>query len=777
MKKGSLLLTLLILVAFVFVLFFVNTMNFIGNLGGQTAPQGGQIGGEEPIVQFNPTPCGAEMCLTDCAFLNISGMTYKLQNDILNINLTALGRTSCFNIKEDNITLDGQGHNITATNVFSNFAGIYSYNRTNVTIKNISIEGFYMGISFESTNKSKLDRVSVNLANQYGVSFSLSNNNLMFYSRITNTFSDNGVNFAFSRNNGLYNNYICGNSTISNLVCDQNSYSFVLGEKNTYMNNTSSCNQLLNITQCPLSICGNGAVEAGEQCDDGNTANGDGCSASCQTEAPIVCGNGILQNWEECDDGNTIPGDGCSSVCISERYYRVFVTNQTYNGNLGGLTGADNICTNTANAANLGGNWKAWLSDSNQNASSRLIHSNYPYKRLDNRTIANNWNELIDGTLSFQINVNELGGTIIGRAITATNEFGNFVGDDCNDWTNSSSNPIGYYYGSSGSFDSFWTMSNTLLNCDGSILPRLYCFEQSRCGNRILETPEQCDDGNTNNGDGCSSTCTTETTSPGGGGNNGGSGGGGGTTTPQCRDGRDNDADGKIDYLNDTGCSSREDNSEVNAVGTGGCVENWGCSEYGSCVNGTQIRACDDVNNCGTVSNRPTLQQTCESVNTGNIDAEELEERGNSALLGLSIYLLLVLTFIVTVVIVSLVVKEARMLKAADIVLGGSMTNVADTPNNYAQREVVSSGASQIVSNAQMSTFLVFILSMAYYFVFVLAGFSNVPSGLSFSPAFLVFGGFGTAFLVLVLALIVVVLSGIRMGKHHPKSKSKRRKR
>ncbi len=31
-------------------------------------------------------------------------------------------------------------------------------------------------------------------------------------------------------------------------------------------------------------VCGNGAVEAGEQCDDGNTASGDGCSATCRIE-------------------------------------------------------------------------------------------------------------------------------------------------------------------------------------------------------------------------------------------------------------------------------------------------------------------------------------------------------------------------------------------------------------------------------------------------------------------------------------------------------------
>jgi cysteine-rich repeat protein len=31
-------------------------------------------------------------------------------------------------------------------------------------------------------------------------------------------------------------------------------------------------------------VCGNSAVEAGEQCDDGNTVDGDGCSSSCRIE-------------------------------------------------------------------------------------------------------------------------------------------------------------------------------------------------------------------------------------------------------------------------------------------------------------------------------------------------------------------------------------------------------------------------------------------------------------------------------------------------------------
>jgi len=124
--------------------------------------------------------------------------------------------------------------------------------------------------------------------------------------------------------------------------------------------NTASCNK--------NASCGNGIKETGEQCDDGNTANGDGCSASCKIEVTVVCGegkaegaeacdgtdlkgetcqtkgyatgsltcnanctlnytqcsggvvcgNGKSEAGEQCDDGNLVNGDGCSSVCTTE---------------------------------------------------------------------------------------------------------------------------------------------------------------------------------------------------------------------------------------------------------------------------------------------------------------------------------------------------------------------------------------------------------------------------------------------------------------------------
>ena len=69
-----------------------------------------------------------------------------------------------------------------------------------------------------------------------------------------------------------------------------------------------------------IVTCGDGVVEAGENCDDGNTASCDGCSATCETESGLTCGDGILNQacGEQCDDGNTASGDGCSSTCMTE---------------------------------------------------------------------------------------------------------------------------------------------------------------------------------------------------------------------------------------------------------------------------------------------------------------------------------------------------------------------------------------------------------------------------------------------------------------------------
>ncbi len=59
-----------------------------------------------------------------------------------------------------------------------------------------------------------------------------------------------------------------------------------------------------NVDNCPLTYNPN-------QTDINNNGQGDVCEG-------VVCGNGLLQGAEQCDDGNIAGGDGCSAICTIE---------------------------------------------------------------------------------------------------------------------------------------------------------------------------------------------------------------------------------------------------------------------------------------------------------------------------------------------------------------------------------------------------------------------------------------------------------------------------
>jgi cysteine-rich repeat protein len=62
---------------------------------------------------------------------------------------------------------------------------------------------------------------------------------------------------------------------------------------------------------CIGSSCGNGELDDGEACDDGNTSSGDGCRSDCSKLE--MCGDSVVDQGEGCDDGNTNPSDGCDA--------------------------------------------------------------------------------------------------------------------------------------------------------------------------------------------------------------------------------------------------------------------------------------------------------------------------------------------------------------------------------------------------------------------------------------------------------------------------------
>jgi hypothetical protein len=173
----------------------------------------------------------------------------------------------------------------------------------------------------------------------------------------------------------------------------------------------------------------------------------------------------------------------------------VFVSSQTYTGNLGGLSGADANCQTLAAAAGLSGTFKAWLSDGSVNAATRLAHSTVPYTLPDGTLVAKDWSQLTSGALVSYIEETETGGlpppsnTFCGcegpdagpssaAAWTDTDAMGALVDPafDCSNWTSavSPNSDWGAVYPPSAAD---WASS-----CSGApgcgAFASLYCLEQ-----------------------------------------------------------------------------------------------------------------------------------------------------------------------------------------------------------------------------------------------------------------------------------------------------------
>jgi hypothetical protein len=198
-------------------------------------------------------------------------------------------------------------------------------------------------------------------------------------------------------------------------------------------------------------------------CSAGKYLDGDG---TCKTVPPD-------RTLELCNlyriTGNT-PPEFCPKI--------VFVSSIGYQGNLGGLGGADSKCQSLANGAGLGGSYKAWLSNSTTSAASRLTHSTGPYVLVDGTLIANNWADLTDGSIQNQLDRDENNHRFHPDVWTNTDFDGSIynVTDHCADWSSSSSLNRGWV-GDAVFTDSWWTLYDfDSYGCNE--YRNLYCFLQ-----------------------------------------------------------------------------------------------------------------------------------------------------------------------------------------------------------------------------------------------------------------------------------------------------------
>jgi len=175
-------------------------------------------------------------------------------------------------------------------------------------------------------------------------------------------------------------------------------------------------------------VCGDGILSTGEQCDDGNKVNGDGCSSTCTLELPENCGNGVVESGETCDTGLADPFEGktCSDF-------------DSFTGGSLSCSSSCQINTNSCTGGTSG--------------------------TCGNGAV--NTGETCDGT--------------------------EFNGLTCSDFDNF--NDV-----NSLSCDSVSCLIDTS-SCTGGTFV---------CGNGIVESVEECDDGNNFNGDGCSGSCLLE---------------------------------------------------------------------------------------------------------------------------------------------------------------------------------------------------------------------------------------------------------------------------
>jgi len=129
----------------------------------------------------------------------------------------------------------------------------------------------------------------------------------------------------------------------------------------------------------------------------------------------------------------------------------VFLSSASGSGDLGswaeagaasGLAAGDAICRNLAAAAHLPApdSFVAWLSDADGDAADRILPEGVPFRRVDGMIVANDRDDLLDGSIDTSIHVEESGAFAADSTVwTGTNADGSASTAHCEGWTSADS--------------------------------------------------------------------------------------------------------------------------------------------------------------------------------------------------------------------------------------------------------------------------------------------------------------------------------------------------
>lgn len=187
--------------------------------------------------------------------------------------------------------------------------------------------------------------------------------------------------------------------------------------------------------------------------------------SSQQCTVGNCCGNGIKETGETCDDGNTTASDGCSATCQQESGYFCYGQGNGSCYDCNKCYDSDFNHTEVLNETIfVSGGWYGW-----------------------------GWGIGAMNKNGYTIGTNESG------------ECGVFF-DTCayDGNANSIREMTCHYYPGTGKY--FVSYYNAVGQCANGC----YWGACASCGDGIKTPNEACDDGNTNSGDGCSTTCTVE---------------------------------------------------------------------------------------------------------------------------------------------------------------------------------------------------------------------------------------------------------------------------